>query len=196
MRYQLTAQLAAAGGPPAPVALRDCGAGCWLAAPQWQDGTNQLTVDVAADGFTGGQVTLDVAWALTPAPELLAAVQQAMGAQSAIRTTETVTSGFGTPPAHHSTRTGQEYLQTQPWAEGGATDAVVTSDATGRTLRFALPALGYHFAFRLAPDNRVLSEHIVTGNHLLNRTYTYPTPPGEQPTATSRSATGRTGTPR
>lgn len=84
VRSRLTASLAAAGGPPAPVPLSDCGAGCWLGRPHWPDGTSRLTVDVAADGFTGGQVALDVPWPLTPAPQLLAAVQKTMGAQSVL----------------------------------------------------------------------------------------------------------------
>ncbi len=127
-------------------------------------------------------------WPLTPAPELLAQVQKAMGAQSALRTRETVTSGFGTPPAHTFTRTGQEYLHNQPWAAGGATDAVVTPDPGGRTLRFALPARGYHFAFRLDENSRVISEHIVTGNHQLERTHSYPAPSPRGPTSTRISA--------
>ncbi len=184
--FSLTASLTSPAGPPARLPLTACGAGCWIAQPDWQNG-RQLTVDVAAPGFTGGQVTLDVPWPLTPAPELLAQVQKAMGAQSTIRTRETVTSGFGTPPAHTFTLTGQEYLDDQPWSAGGATDAVVTTDPTGRTLRFALPARGYHFAFRLDEDNRVISEHIVTGNHRLERTHSYPAPSPQRPTSTQVS---------
>ena len=50
---------------------------------------------------------------------------QVRGARTVIDTVETVTSGFCVVLPHRSRRTGQEFLSGQPWAEGGATDAVV-----------------------------------------------------------------------
>ena len=97
-----------------------------------------------------------------------------MGARTTIVTVETVTSGFGTVLPHRSRRSGQELLAGQPWAEGGATDATVAEQDGGRTLLFALPALGYHFALRLDGQDRIISERIVTPNHLLTREYRYP----------------------
>lgn len=72
-----------------------------------------------------------------------------------------------------SRRTGQEFLAGQPWAAGGAADATVVEQGDGRTLLFALPALGYHFAQRLDDEDRIVSERIVTPNHLLTREYRY-----------------------
>jgi hypothetical protein len=97
-----------------------------------------------------------------------------MGARTAIDTVETVTSGFGTVLPHRSRRTGQEFLAGQPWARGGAADATVAEQDGSRTLLFALPALGYHFALRLDRADRIVSERIVTPNHLLTREYRYP----------------------
>ncbi len=97
-----------------------------------------------------------------------------MGARTAIDTVETVTSGFGVVLPHRSRRTGQEFLSGQPWAEGGATDAVVVEGAGRPTLLFALPALGYHFAMRLDAADRIVSKRIVTPNHLLTRDDRYP----------------------
>jgi hypothetical protein len=97
-----------------------------------------------------------------------------MGARSAIDTVETVTSGFGAAPTTSSRRTGQEFLETQPWSEAGGTDPVVISDGDQRTLLFALPALGYHFAMRLDEQDRIVAERIVTPNHLITRRYAFP----------------------
>ena len=57
---------------------------------------------------------------------------------------------------------------------GPATDATVAQLDGGRTLLFALPALGYHFALRLDMQDRIVTERIVTANHLLIRHYSYP----------------------
>lgn len=162
-------------GAPDPLPLSSCGPTCWTAPMEWDRGTNVLELDVAAERFTGGRVALPVSWPPEPAPALLARVQAAMGARSAIDTVEQVTSGFGVVVPSRSRRTGQEFLAAQPWAEGGGTDAVVVRGEDGRrTLLFALPALGYHFALRLDETDRIVSERIVTPNHLLTRDYTYP----------------------
>lgn len=65
-------------------------------------------------------------------------------------------------------RTGREYLETQPWSEGGATDPVAISEDGQRTLMFAHP-IGYHFAMRLDAPDRIVAERIVTPNHLMTR---------------------------
>lgn len=51
-------------------------------------------------------------------------------------------------------------------------DAVLDTSAGRRTLRFALPSLGYHFALELDSADRIVSERIVTPN-LLTRSYSY-----------------------
>jgi len=154
--------------------LTSCGVSCWTSGVDWTDGTNTLSLEVDAERWQAGRVTVAVQWPVVPAPGLLLRVQQAMGARSRIDTLETVTSGFGTVPSTTSRRTGQEFLESQPWAEGGATDATLVTAGQQRTLLFALPALGYHFALRLDAQNRVVSERIVTPNHLLIRQYSYP----------------------
>lgn len=167
---RLTARRGASALP-----LSSCGPTCWTAPVQWSPGVNALQVDVRAERFTGGRVTLPVSWPPEPAPELLARVQQAMGARSAIDTVEQVTSGFGPVAPNRSRRTGQEFLAAQSWADGGGTDAVLVRGPDGsRTLLFALPALGYHFAMRLDDADRIVSERIVTPNHVLTRAYVYP----------------------
>ena len=164
----------AANGVTRPLELESCGRSCWTARAAWQPGTNTLELDVIAERFDAGPVSIAVPWPAVPAPGLLKQVQQAMGTRTAIDTFETVTSGFGTVLPHRSRRTGQEFLAGQPWTEGGAADATIFERDGQRTLLYALPALGYHFAMQLDDQNRIISERIVTPNHLLTRQYNYP----------------------
>ncbi len=64
---------------------------------QWHDGGNIVSVDVDVGRWKSGTAEFAVPWPLTPATGLLASVQEAMGARSALDTVETVTSGLGTP---------------------------------------------------------------------------------------------------
>jgi copper transport protein len=155
--------------------LDSCGVGCWTAAVTWGEGVNVVDVDVTATGWKGGDAEIAVAWPPQPANDLLRRVQTVMGAQSQIVATESVTSGFGAAPTTVSTRTGQEYLDDEPWSDGGVTDPVVHTDGAGeRTLLFAMPVLGYHFAFTLDDQDRVVTSRIVTRKHLIQRQYEYP----------------------
>ena len=174
VEVRLTARVEAPAGDVQPLHLDSCGAACWTGPVDWRDGADVLALRVDADRYDAGSLDIAVPWPAVPAPGLLGRVQAAMGARTAIDTVETVTSGFGTVLPHRSRRTGQEYLSGQPWAEGGATDATVTEQGGSRTLQFALPALGYHFALRLDAVDRIVSERIVTPNHLLTREYRYP----------------------
>lgn len=172
--FRLRARLAGPDRPSRTLSLASCGPACWTGDAAWVDGVNMATFDVRATGWRAGQAALDVVWPPVPAPRLLRQVQKAMGARSAIDTQETVTSGFDVDIPTRSRRTGQEFLASQPWSEGGATDPVVVTTGMSRTLLFALPALDYHFAMRLDAQGRIVSERIVTPNHLLVRSYSFP----------------------
>lgn len=174
LRVSVTARLATAQGRVQQLDLQSCGQYCWTGPAEWGEGINTLEVDVDAGRWEAGRVRIPVTWPAVPAPQLLARVQAAMGARTALDTLETVTSGFGVVVPNRSRRTGQQFLEAQPWAAGGATDAVLVSQSGRRTLLFALPALGYHFAMRLDDADRILSERIVTPNHVLTREYGYP----------------------
>ncbi|MBC7373004.1 MAG: hypothetical protein H7323_03330, partial [Frankiales bacterium] len=167
----LTAQQRTPAGRTVPLALTRCGQACWTGPVDWATGGNDLLLQVDAGRWQAGPTSLPIAWPVTPAPGLLGRVQTAMGARTAIDTVETVTSGFGVVLPSSSRRTGKDFLSTQPWNEGGATDAVLVGR---RTLLFALPALGYHFTMVLDASDRIVSERIVTPNHLLTRHYRYP----------------------
>ena len=155
--------------------LDSCGVGCWTTAVTWVDGVNVVDIDVSATGAKGGKGEIAVVWPPRPASDLLRRVQTVMGAQPQITATESVTSGFGAAPTTVSTRTGQEYLDDEPWSAGGVTDPVVrTGDNGVRTLMFAMPVLGYHFALTLDDQDRVSAARVVTRKHLLQRRYEYP----------------------
>jgi copper transport protein len=175
VEYDLDIWIKKSDGDTKRLQLDACGAGCWTGAVTWADGVNVVDVDVTATGWKGGEAAITVAWPPQPANDLLRRVQTVMGGQSQILATETVTSGFGAAPTTTSTRAGQEYLEDEPWAEGGVTDPVVHTDEAGeRTLLFAMPVLDYHFAFVLDDQDRVSTSRIVTRNHLLERRYEYP----------------------
>lgn len=174
LRVRVTGRVSAPSGAERRLDLASCGDFCWTGPLRWADGVNQLVVDVDAGRWEAGRVRIPVSWPAVPAPLLLARVQTAMGARTAIDTLETVTSGFGVVVPNRSRRTGQDFLKAQPWASGGASDAIVVQEGQQRTLMFALPALGYHFAMRLDDADRVISERIVTPNHVLTRQYRYP----------------------
>ena len=174
LSIDLSGELIAPSGDTEAMDLTTCGPTCWTGPAEWDDGVNTVVVDVDADRWQAGRAKLSVPWPLSPAPALPARVREAMGARSAIDTVETVTSGFGAAPTTSSRRTGQEFLETQPWSEAGGTDPVVISDGDQRTLLFALPALGYHFAMRLDEQDRIVAERIVTPNHLITRRYAFP----------------------
>lgn len=173
-QVRLDGDLAGPAGGGRALTLASCGPTCWTGPVDWQTGTNVLSLEVVAQRFEAGSVTIAVPWPAVPAPDLLRRVQEAMGARTAIDVVETGTSGFGTDPPFEARLTGQEFLADEPWGEGGATDATVAQLEGARTLLFALPALGYHFALRLDAQDRIVSERIVTPNHLLVRQYGYP----------------------
>lgn len=176
VQYDLDITIGTPRGDAERLELDPCGVGCWSTPVTWAPGLNVVDLEVSATGWTGGRSDVAVAWPPRPANDLLRRVQTVMGAQSQLVATESVTSGFGAAPTTVSTRTGKQFLEDEPWDEGGVTDPVVHTDEAGlRTLLFAMPVLGYHFAFTLDEKDRVSAARIVTRNHLLQRQYEYPT---------------------
>ena len=154
--------------------LQPCGLGCWSSVVDWAAGDNVLDAEVRATRWDGGRAQIEIRWPPQPANDLLRRVQTVMGAQSQIEATESVTSGFGAAPTNRSVRTGQQYLEDEPWSAGGVTDPVSYTDDGVRTLAFAMPVLGYHFRMTLDAQNRVAATRVVTRNHQIERRYEYP----------------------
>jgi copper transport protein len=176
LEYDLELAVAPPNGEVRALRLMSCGRGCWTSLVEWEEGLNVVHADVSASGWDGGEGDIAVRWPPQPANELLRRVQTVMGAQSQIMATESVTSGFGAAPTSVSTRTGQKFLDDEPWSAGGVTDPVVSTVDGVRTLMFAMPVLGYHFTFRLDELDRVSTARIVTHKHLIERRYEYPSP--------------------
>lgn len=164
----------AQGGEADPLDLEPCGLGCWSSEVDWGEGINVVTAEVTATGWDGGRGQIEVRWPPQPANDLLRSVQTTMGAQSQIMATESVTSGFGAAPTTRSVRTGQQYLDDEPWSAGGVTDPVSYTEDGVRTLAFAMPVLGYHFTMTLDSQNRVAATRVVTSKHQIDRRYQYP----------------------
>jgi copper transport protein len=178
VEYDLVLALDAPTADERSLDLQPCGVGCWTAEVDWSEGLNVVQAEVAATGWDGGQGRLEVPWPAQPANDLLRSMQTAMGAQSQIRSTESVTSGFGAAPTTVSMRTGQQYLEDEPWSDGGVTDPVTYTVDGARVLAFAMPVLGYHFRMTLDEQDRVVSARVVTRKHLIQRNYQYPTQGG------------------
>jgi copper transport protein len=172
--YELKAVLQSGGGPSEDLQLENCGLGCWTTSVDWPAGESTVIADVAAEGWRGGRVEIPVRWPPEPANELLRAVQTTMGAQSEIKSTESVNSGFGAGLATVSERTGQEYLEDEPWSDGGVSDPVQYTVDGVRTLAFAMPVLRYHFTMTLDDQNRVVTARAVTRINVIERRYDYP----------------------
>ncbi len=138
LRLDLTAQQRTSAGRSVSLALASCGPARWTGPVDWAASGNDLLLDVEAGRWQAGRTSIPVTWPVVPASGPLGRVQTAMGTRTATDTIETVTSGFGVALPSRSLRTGKDFLSTQPWNEGGATDAVVVDGTGRRTLLFAL----------------------------------------------------------
>ncbi len=172
--YDLDLAVEAPDGQVSSADLQPCGVACWSADVDWSTGVSVVLADVTATGWDGGTAHIEVRWPPEPANDLLRTVQTVMGAQSKIETTESVTSGFGAAPTTTSARTGQDYLEDEPWSDAGVTDPVRYDTDGARRLAFAMPVLGYHFTMTLDEQNRIVATRVVTSKHLIQRRYSYP----------------------
>jgi copper transport protein len=172
--YDLELAVEASDGQLTSPDLQSCGVACWTAQVDWSTGRNVVRADVTATGWDGGSAQLEVRWPPQPANDLLRTMQTVMGAQSKIEATESVTSGFDAASTHTSIRTGQEFLEDEPWSDGGVTDPVLYETGGQRRLVFAMPVLGYHFTMTLDEQNRIVAARAVTSKHLIQRSYSYP----------------------
>ncbi|MCA1835339.1 MAG: copper resistance protein CopC, partial [Actinobacteria bacterium] len=75
--YTLSGQLSTGRQGSAPLAFRGCGQGCFVAAADWHDGNNVLTLRVEAPSWRGGTVSLLVPWPAQPGAEDLTRAVQA-----------------------------------------------------------------------------------------------------------------------
>ncbi len=166
------------GAAPVTVAARGCGAGCFLAPTPWRNGVNQLTVTADVAGWHGGTATVTVPWPPVDATAQLRAVLTALRDTRTIALTEGVTSDTtGPTSAQRLHVTGAYFLDSEPYGNGGAPTATALPPRDGAPrLAVAYPAVGVYITFTLDSHHRPVREVEATPDHLITRTFAYPTP--------------------
>ncbi|GGQ97109.1 hypothetical protein GCM10010280_51020 [Streptomyces pilosus] len=174
--YKASLRLADAAGRTRTVALRGCGEGCFYAPMTWKKGTNLLTVRAAAEGWGGGKETLKMTWPVRPDSTQLTRTVRAMRSVKAFTLHEQVasdTTGTATAPTRLEL-SGDRFVDSEPYAQGRATQTSRSTDAEGRTV-LALGYPGERLALELTLDDRgrVVRETLVAPNHIIHRSFTY-----------------------
>lgn len=171
-------RLAATATPGGELDLGSCGVGCFTAPVDWRAGTTTLDLDVTASPWSGGAARLDVSWPPRPESERLGRVLQAMRAEGPLTLHEAVTSNYRGDPGAIKVlpTTGADFIAREPYAEG-AVDPVAVPDVGGDQLAFAFPANGITVALWLDGRDRIVRQVLVSPNHLITRTFTYPRSP-------------------
>ncbi|MGW5063649.1 copper resistance CopC/CopD family protein [Streptomyces sp. NPDC004096] len=177
--YEASLRLADAAGRARTVALRGCGEGCFYAPVTWKNGANLLTVRTAAKGWGGGKETLRMMWPIRPDTALLERTVKAMRAVKKLTMHEQVASDaarMDVAPTRLEV-TGDEFVDSEPYATGQAAQTSRFTDAEGHTV-LSLGYPGERLALELTLDgqDRVLRETLVAPNHFIRRSFTYPEP--------------------
>ncbi len=169
--------LDAPGGRRVGVPLRRCGSGCFLAGAPWRNGTDQVSVTASAAGWHGGTGSFSVSWPPVDASGRLHSVVAALRATGAVVLTEADTSDTTGPTYVAQLHlTGDRFLDSEPYGNGGA--PIVTAlppQAGAARLAVAYPVNGVYLTLTLDRHNRPVSEVEATPNHLITRTFRYPT---------------------
>jgi copper transport protein len=176
-RYRVSARVASTGVAPATVPLRGCGPGCLLGPVTWRAGvTTHVDLQVAADGWHGGAVLLSVPWPPRVDEQTLPRMVEKMRAQDPFTVVETTTSDTSRPdpPAQTVTVSGPEFLDSEPYDEPAAIEAVRLPDVDGRTvIAFGLPADGISVVLEVDDRGRIVRETLAAPNHLVRRVFEY-----------------------
>lgn len=162
-----------------PVAPRPCGAGCAAMRFSWAEGTTTLSVAVDSRGvWKGGRLSFSVPWPPRPeSPGLLRRVAEKMRTEAAFTLTELVSSGTGTGGGRTFTVTGQQFMDSEPYASGAAVDVRLLPPAEGlRRLTLFLPGSSIWFLLEIDEQDRLRGETVVNPGHLIERTFAYGRP--------------------
>ncbi|WP_327432922.1 copper resistance CopC/CopD family protein [Streptomyces sp. NBC_01236] len=177
--YEAGLTLTTPGGHSRPLATRGCGDGCFYAPVTWHKGLNLLTVRADAKGWGGGRDTLRVMWPVHPDADLVARTVKAMRAVDRFTLHEQVASDTARASVAPTklTVTGEQFVDSEPYAKGKAPLSSRFTDAEGNTV-LALGFPGERLALELTLDgqDRVVRETLVAPNHFIRRTFTYPEP--------------------
>lgn len=169
--------LDAPGGRRVAVPVRRCGPGCFLAGAPWRNGTDQVSVTASAAGWHGGTGSFSLRWPPVDASRHLHSVVAALRATGAVILTEGITSDTTGPTYVAQLHvTGDRFLDSEPYGNGGA--PIVTTlppQAGAARLAVAYPVNGVYLTLTLDRHDRPVSEVEATPNHLITRTFRYPT---------------------
>jgi copper transport protein len=158
-------------GGSAGLAPRPCGPGCFGVPYRWSPGSTQVRLRVAAKGWTGGTLTLDVPWPPLPQnPALLAQVVAAMTAQPSLGLDEQVTSGPGAAAQDSGTQSGIRFMASEPYGRQ-TTDVRPLPDGS---LVIWEPGSWIWVRLWLDAQHRIRREVVVDPGHLIQRTFSYP----------------------
>ncbi|MBM0240510.1 hypothetical protein JNW88_31700 [Micromonospora sp. ATA32] len=176
--YTLTGRLVTAGSTQArDLDFTGCGPGCYLADTPWGDGDNLLTLHASSHGWTGGTVSMIVAWPVADGATRLGQVVSAMRAQREILFTETVTSDTSQPTGEPTLirLPSADFLALQPYGSGVAPQVVTLPTTTAGQTRLALgfPAEGRYGQLTLDAQHRIIDEVQVDPKHVTRRHYQY-----------------------
>ncbi|MEU0681303.1 MULTISPECIES: copper resistance CopC/CopD family protein [Streptomyces] len=174
--YEASLRLADAAGRARTVSLRGCGVGCFHAPVTWTKGVNLLTVRAAAEGWGGGRESLRIMWPVRPDTVQLTRTVEAMRAVKTFTLHEQVasdTAGTEVAPTRLEL-SGDRFVDSEPYAQGKATQTSRFTDAEGRTV-LALGYPGERLALELTLDDhdRVVRETLVAPNHIIHRSFAY-----------------------
>ncbi len=150
---------------------RRCGAGCFSVPYKWSSGTTHVTLQVAAKGWSGGDLTFDVPWPpLPPDPGLLAHVVAAMTTQPSLQMDERVVSGPGAASRDSGAQSGARFMASEPYGPQTAD----VRPLPGGSLVIWEPDSWIWVRVWLDPQRRIRREVVIDPGHLIQRTFTYP----------------------
>ncbi len=125
--------MSVAGTDELTITWRGCGPGCFVAPVTWGNGPNPVTLNVTADDWPGGTVSLTVPWPARSGAEQLQAAVTAMARVPTLTVYERVTSDSGTGPGQVRPLviSGKNFLGVEPYGSGAATQAALLRDEGG-----------------------------------------------------------------
>lgn len=178
--YRVRGRAQFADGKKMALTLKPCGTGCFTAPVAWSRRQTTVDLKVGAAGWQGGAVEFTVPWPPRDGDPTFQRMLDTMAQEPKVLLTEQVTSNTRRPEGMSSRLrlSGIELLKAQPYRSGIVDGLVVLDSTRDRTeIGFALTAESIYVRMTLDRAGRIRTEKVSTPNHLISRTYAYPTPP-------------------
>lgn len=177
--YHLGGTVSVGGTDELTITWRGCGPGCFVAPVAWGNGPNPVTLNVTADDWPGGTVSLTVPWPARSGAEQLQAAVEAMARVPTLTVYERVTSDSGTGPGQVRPLviSGKNFLGVEPYGSGAATQAALLRDEGGEvSLAVGFPGDLTQAELVIDGQGRLLRESLTAPNHWVTRSFVYPEP--------------------